>query len=237
MIKVRNLTKKYKINGQCQTIFKNLNLDIPMGKITIIRGESGCGKSTLLNIIASIDIEAEGEVIINNQNILKLNSSKRADFRNRLVGFVFQSHELIPEFSVLENTTIPLLLKNYSKSEAEREAKKSLEKLGISSTHFFKKPAQLSGGQQQRVSIARAIIHKPQIIFADEPTGNLDPKKRDEVIELIKSLKDEKRAIVIVTHDDEVEKIGDIVYYFRKGEDNQYNLICKNREAKKSLNE
>jgi len=214
MIKVKNLTKIYKDNNNQNIVFENLNFEIKQGEITIIRGQSGCGKSTLLNILASIDNNANGEVIVDNQNILTLNESQRADFRNKYMGFVFQSHELIPEFNILENITVPLLLRNESQSIAKNKAIALLKKLQIPSTHFYKKPEQLSGGQQQRVAIARAIIHTPKIIFADEPTGNLDPKTRDEVIELIKDLKSDDRTIVIVTHDDVLEEIADTVFKF-----------------------
>jgi ABC-type lipoprotein export system ATPase subunit len=207
-VDVNNLKKTYKdYEGKDIVVFENLNFQAKAGEITIIMGPSGCGKSTLLNILSTIDnIYDEGDVIVNNTNIASLNESQKAKFRNENIGFVFQSHELIAEFNVLENCAIPLKLNGKNTKEAYLEAKKLLEKFGIPASSYIKYPRELSGGQQQRVGIIRAMINKPKIIFADEPTGNLDHISKEKVNNELKKLvlddNSEKTALIIVTHDE-----------------------------------
>ena len=216
MIKVTNLSKTFiDYKGDKFLVLDNLNFNIKKGEISVILGRSGSGKSTLLNILAAIDSDVEGKVEVDDIDITKLNESQKAKFRNNNIGFIFQSHELIPEFNVLENSSIPLIVRGVKKSKAYEEAKILLRELGLDDEHFYKMPRELSGGQQQRVAIVRAVIHKPKIIFADEPTGNLDPLTRDSVIELIKNLKSPDRSIVIVTHDIELKNmLADRVFEF-----------------------
>lgn len=216
MIKVTNLSKTFTdYKGDKFLVLDNLNFNIKKGEISVILGRSGSGKSTLLNILAAIDSDVEGKVEVDDIDITKLNESQKAKFRNNNIGFIFQSHELIPEFNVLENSSIPLIVRGVKKSKAYEEAKILLRELGLDDEHFYKMPRELSGGQQQRVAIVRAVIHKPKIIFADEPTGNLDPLTRDSVIELIKNLKSPDRSIVIVTHDIELKNmLADRVFEF-----------------------
>ena len=216
MIKVSNLSKTFTdYKGDKFLVLDNLNFNIKKGEISVILGRSGSGKSTLLNILAAIDSDVEGKVEVDDIDITKLNESQKAKFRNNNIGFIFQSHELIPEFNVLENSSIPLIVRGVKKSKAYEEAKILLRELGLDDEHFYKMPRELSGGQQQRVAIVRAVIHKPKIIFADEPTGNLDPLTRDSVIELIKNLKSPDRSIVIVTHDIELKNmLADRVFEF-----------------------
>ena len=207
-IDVQNLKKVFKDHKNNDiVVFENLNFQAKQGEITIIMGPSGCGKSTLLNILSTIDNEfQDGVVLINNTDISKLNESKKAKFRNQNIGFIFQSHELISEFSVLENCAIPLKLQGHTQKNAYNEAVKLLQKFNIPKIHYDKYPKELSGGQQQRVGIIRAMINKPKIIFADEPTGNLDTISKDIVIQELKNLikhnQENKTALVIVTHDD-----------------------------------
>jgi len=216
MIKVSNLSKTFTdYKGDKFLVLDNLNFNIKKGEISVILGRSGSGKSTLLNILAAIDSDVEGKVEVDDIDITKLNESQKAKFRNNNIGFIFQSHELIPEFNVLENSSIPLIVRGVKKSKAYEEAKILLRELGLDDEHFYKMPRELSGGQQQRVAIVRAVIHKPKIIFADEPTGNLDPLTRNSVIELIKNLKSPDRSIVIVTHDIELKNmLADRVFEF-----------------------
>jgi len=216
MIKVTNLSKTFTdYKGDKFLVLDNLNFNIKKGEISVILGRSGSGKSTLLNILAAIDSDVEGKVEVDDIDITKLNESQKAKFRNNNIGFIFQSHELIPEFNVLENSSIPLIVRGVKTSKAYEKAKILLRELGLDDEHFYKMPRELSGGQQQRVAIVRAVIHKPKIIFADEPTGNLDPLTRDSVIELIKNLKSPDRSIVIVTHDIELKNmLADRVFEF-----------------------
>jgi len=214
IIEARNLVKKY----NNYTVLKNLNFTINNGEITVIVGKSGCGKSTLLKVLSTIDInETSGEIIFGDINLLKLSKKKRAEFRNRNIGFIFQDYKLMNELSVLQNCMIPLLMNNRSYSKAKELAEKFINEFFPEKGDFIKniKPFFLSGGEQQRVGIIRAIIHQPKLILADEPTGNLDNETKKIVIKHIKSLKTFDRAIVIVTHDEEiVNKLGDRVLKF-----------------------
>jgi len=190
-------------------VLKGVDFEIPKGTITSIVGKSGTGKSTLLHILGSLDTPDSGTVAIDDINIYKLSVNKLAKFRNEKIGFIFQFHHLIPEFTAIENVTIPSLIKGTGKKEANIEAEKLLEYLGLSDrmTH---KPNQLSGGEQQRVAVARALINKPKIIFADEPTGNLDTQTSIELHNLITKLKhDFNHTFVIVTHNMELSKLSD----------------------------
>ena len=214
IIEARNLVKKY----NNYTVLKNLNFTINNGEITVIVGKSGCGKSTLLKVLSTIDInETSGEIIFGDINLLKLSKKKRAEFRKRNIGFIFQDYKLMNEFSVLQNCMIPLLMNGWSYSKAKELAEKFINEFFPEKGDFIKniKPFFLSGGEQQRVGIIRAIIHQPKLILADEPTGNLDNETKKIVIKHIKSLKTFDRAIVIVTHDEEiVNKLGDRVLKF-----------------------
>jgi len=205
MLTANNIKKAY---GELE-VLKGVGFDIPSGTITSIVGKSGTGKSTLLHILGSLDTPDSGLVEIDNINIYKLSKNKLAKFRNEKIGFIFQFHHLIPEFTAIENITIPALIKGETKKNASKEAEKLLEYLGLSdrSSH---KPNQLSGGEQQRVAVARALINKPKIIFADEPTGNLDTQTSFELHNLITNLKhDFNHTFVIVTHNMELAKLSD----------------------------
>lgn len=190
-------------------VLKGVGFEIPQGSITSIVGKSGTGKSTLLHILGSLDSPDSGIVTIDGTDIYKLSTKQLAKFRNEEIGFIFQFHHLIPEFTAIENVTIPALIRGNSKKEANLEAEKLLEYLGLCDrmTH---KPNQLSGGEQQRVAVARALINRPKIIFADEPTGNLDTQTSIELHNLITKLKhDFNHTFVIVTHNMELAKLSD----------------------------
>ena len=190
-------------------ILKGVNLEIPKGEILSIVGKSGAGKSILLHILGTLDWADRGEMIIAGQRIRDLNANKLAAFRNRHIGFVFQFHHLLPEFTALENVCIPGFIQRRSEAEVKRSASELLDYLGLHDrlTH---KPMQLSGGEQQRVAVARALVNQPDIIFADEPTGNLDSSASKDLHELIRQLRaDYGQTFVIVTHNKELAELSD----------------------------
>lgn len=190
-------------------ILKGVNLEIPKGEILSIVGKSGAGKSTLLHILGTLDWADKGEMIIAGQRIRDLNANQLAAFRNRHIGFVFQFHHLLPEFTALENVCIPGFIQRRNESEVKRRAAELLDYLGLHDrlTH---KPMQLSGGEQQRVAVARALVNQPAIIFADEPTGNLDSSASKDLHELIRQLRaDYGQTFVIVTHNKELAELSD----------------------------
>lgn len=199
MIKLTNLEKIYRTKEIETVALENVNLDIQKGEFLSIMGPSGCGKSTLLNIIGLLDAPTAGTVEIAGTNTVSMNDKQLAAFRNKTLGFVFQSFHLINSLNVLDNVELPLLYRNVSSSERRKAAEAVLEKVGLSHRmrHF---PTQLSGGQCQRVAIARAIVGNPEIILADEPTGNLDSKNGAEVMQLLTELNKEGTTIVMVTH-------------------------------------
>ena len=202
MIKLTNLEKIYRTKESETVALENVNLDIRKGEFLSIMGPSGCGKSTLLNIIGLLDAPTGGMVEIAGTDTSHMNDKQLAAFRNKTLGFVFQSFHLINSLNVLDNVELPLLYRNVSSSERRKAAEAVLEKVGLSHRmrHF---PTQLSGGQCQRVAIARAIVGNPEIILADEPTGNLDSKMGIEVMEILHKLnKEDGRTIVMVTHNE-----------------------------------
>jgi len=222
VISIKRLKKFY--NNKLILDIENLN--IKQGEIVVILGKSGCGKSTLLNVLATIDsdVSQDSKIEILGKDIFSLTEKEKTEFRRENMGFIFQFHELIPEFNVIENCTIPLILKGYSKTKAEAIVKEKLKEVDI--FDFYKKPNELSGGQQQRVSIIRAILHSPKIIFADEPTGNLDPQTTKQVIELLKKHKSKETTLIIVTHDNFVKSaIGDRIFEFKYNKERGIYLI------------
>jgi len=197
MIKAENITKTY---GNLQ-VLKGVNLEVEKGEIVSITGSSGAGKSTLLHILGTLDQADGGNIQIDGQSVMELNDKALAAFRNKHIGFVFQFHHLLPEFTALENVCIPAFIAGTSKTEAEKKAKELLEYLGLSD-RIQHKPAEMSGGEQQRVAIARALINQPSIVFADEPSGNLDAKNSAELHDLFFDLRKHfNQTFVIVTHD------------------------------------
>lgn len=199
MIKLSNITKIYgKGEGEVRAL-KNVSLSIEKGTFIAIVGKSGSGKSTLMNIIGALDRPTEGEVEADGQVLSTLNDDELAEYRNKHIGYIFQSFYLEPTFTVLENVAMPLTISGMKKSEREKLAIDAIEKLGLADkTH--KKANELSGGQKQRVSIARAIVHNPDVILADEPTGNLDSHNGREVIQLLQGISDSGKTVVLVTH-------------------------------------
>ncbi len=205
MLIAKNLLKSY----EDVDVLRGIDLQIPPSSITCITGKSGAGKSTLLHILGSLDLPDTGEVILDGQSYTSMSKSSLAAFRNERIGFVFQFHHLLPEFSALENVCIPAFIKKVAKKEAEKEAEKLLEYMGLSN-RIHHKPSELSGGEQQRVAVARSLINRPLVVFADEPTGNLDNQTSTELHELFTTLQTEMgQAFVIVTHNNELAQKSD----------------------------
>jgi lipoprotein-releasing system ATP-binding protein len=208
MIKAQNIHKFY----DSLQVLKGVNLQIEKGEIVSIVGASGAGKTTLLQILGTLDkpsIENETSLYINGEDILKMNDKMLSKFRNQHLGFIFQFHQLLPEFTALENVCIPAYIAGKEKSETEKEAKKLLDYLGLSH-RLDHKPNALSGGEQQRVAVARALINKPLVIFADEPSGNLDTASAENLHQLFFKLREEfGQTFVIVTHNEELANMAD----------------------------
>jgi lipoprotein-releasing system ATP-binding protein len=205
MIELKNIKKSY---GNLE-VLKGVNLEISKAEVVSIVGRSGAGKSTLLHIIGTLDSPDSGEIFINNFDLRKMKSKELAKFRNEQIGFVFQFHHLLPEFSALENVCIPAFIKKIPEKEAKSRAAELLEYLGLKD-RMEHKPTQLSGGEQQRVAVARALMNQPAVILADEPSGNLDTNTSKELHELFFKLrKDFDQTFVIVTHNEELAKMSD----------------------------
>ncbi len=202
MIQLKNVTKVYRTKTIETLALNHINLEVQEGEFVSIMGPSGCGKSTLLNIMGLLDQASDGEVYVNGQSVQQHRGKALARFRNEHLGFIFQSFHLINDLSVIDNVTLPLLYRKNHGIDARKRAEEVLEKVGLSNrkNHF---PGQLSGGQKQRVAIARALIGEPNIILADEPTGNLDSLMGNEIMSLLIQLnKEHKTTIVMVTHDE-----------------------------------
>jgi len=194
-----------------------VNLEISKGEVVAIVGPSGCGKSTLLHILGSLDKADMGEIVINNTSLSLLSGNKLAAFRNKHIGFVFQFHHLLPEFTALENVCIPGWLAGRSKNEVKAKAEELLRILGLIDRNE-NKPNQLSGGEQQRVAVARALINNPDIVFADEPTGNLDSANAQELHQLFFDLRKQfSQTFLIVTHNEELSQLSDRVLHMKDG--------------------
>ena len=206
MIKLTDINKIYRTNEIETLALENVNLDVIKGEFVSIMGPSGCGKSTLLNIMGLLDAPSSGKIEINGTSVESMKDKELAAFRNKTLGFVFQSFHLINSLNVIDNVELPLLYRKMAAKERTRLAKEVLERVGLS--HRMRHmPTQLSGGQCQRVAIARAIVGNPEIILADEPTGNLDSKMGAEVMELLHKLnKEDGRTIVMVTHNEKQAK-------------------------------
>ncbi|MBP9020176.1 MAG: ABC transporter ATP-binding protein [Syntrophobacterales bacterium] len=200
MIKVSKLNKTFIKDGKRIEVLKDLDLDVQRGESLSIVGASGAGKSTLIHILGTLDHPTSGEVIIGGSNVFRWGSEKLAGFRNRMIGFVFQFHHLLPEFSSLENTMMPALIGGMAGRKAKEKAETVLREVGLGD-RLAHKPGELSGGEQQRVAVARALVMEPEIILADEPTGNLDTETGGKIEDMLISLNRERGiTLVVVTH-------------------------------------
>tara|TARA_R110000868_G_scaffold95077_3_gene261782 strand:+ start:531 stop:1238 length:708 start_codon:yes stop_codon:yes gene_type:complete len=224
ILKCTDVSKFYQEEKKQLDILKNVSFSINASSSNAILGSSGSGKSTLLHILAGLDSLNSGEIIFNNKNISNLNSKEKAKMRNYEIGFIYQFHHLLPDFTALENAMMPLLIRaqldkksGLSKKSIKEKAMYVMNKVGLSH-RLNHKPSKLSGGEKQRVAIARAVITQPKIIFADEPTGNLDNKTSNEVFELLMGLKSEfNTTLLIVTHDMNLAKQLDCIYMLQNG--------------------
>jgi lipoprotein-releasing system ATP-binding protein len=213
MIKVQGINKSF---GTLQ-VLKDVDLTIKKGEIVSIVGPSGAGKTTLLQIMGTLDKPDSGKVMFEGNDVTKYRDRKLSDFRNKNIGFVFQFHQLLPEFTALENTMIPALIAKRDRTQSTRQANNILELMGLSDRKFHK-PAELSGGEKQRVAVARALINNPMIVFADEPSGSLDTENKDELHALFFKLRDElNQTFVIVTHDTQLAKLTDRTISMKDG--------------------
>lgn len=213
MIEVKNIVKRY---GNLE-VLKGVNVSIGSGEIVSIVGPSGAGKTTLLQIIGTLDKPNQGSVLYDGTDVLKLKDRNLAHFRNRNIGFVFQFHQLLPEFTMLENVAMPALIGGTGRTQAYARAKELLGYLGLSD-RLEHKPSQLSGGERQRVAVARALVNKPAVILADEPSGSLDSQNKQELHKLFFTLRDEmNQTFVIVTHDESLAGNSDRILHMRDG--------------------
>ena len=205
IIKTENLTKDYETGTQVVRALKGINLSVEKGEFLSIMGPSGSGKTTLMNIIGCLDSPTDGSYYLNNKQVSKLDDDELAQIRNEEIGFVFQSFHLLARNTAFENVMLPLKYAGVNKEEATKRSNDVLELVGLSSRSKHT-PAELSGGQQQRVAIARALVNKPSILFADEPTGNLDSKTGQDVMKIFKDLNQNGQTIILITHEDSVAK-------------------------------
>ena len=220
LIELRNICKSYPLGNGELPILKNINLTIDSGEFVAIMGPSGSGKSTLMNILGCLDKPSSGQYVLNGKNVEQLSGDELADMRNQMIGFVFQGFNLLSRTSALENVELPMVYGGVNKAERRIKAEKALSDVGLKD-RMDHQPNQLSGGQQQRVAIARAIVNEAPIIFADEPTGNLDTKMSVEIMHLFEKLnRDLKRTIILVTHEEDIARFADRIIHIVDGEIN-----------------
>ncbi len=217
LISVQNLEKSFKTGKKTLKVLKNLNFGIMKGEMVAIMGPSGAGKSTLLHLMGTLDRPSTGKIFFNHTNLFEMNDSRLANFRNKNIGFVFQFHHLLPEFTAQENVMMPLLIQGVKRKNALEKANTILDELGLSERGNHK-TGELSGGEQQRVAIARALVNDPEVILADEPTGNLDQKTGEKVHHMLKELKQVKnKTLVVVTHNSQLANDMDRVLLMEDG--------------------
>ena len=217
MIQIVDLYKSFPMGGQQLTVLKGINLSIARGVMMAIVGASGAGKSTLLHIVGTLDRPTSGTVTFDGQNLFQLSDQKQAEFRNRRIGFVFQFHHLLPEFTALENVCLPAYIQSRPATETRAEAAALLKDVGLE-RRLHHKPGELSGGEQQRVAVARALMQRPDVVLADEPTGNLDTHTGDSLFALMRTLnRDRGITFVIVTHNERLSAQTDRVIHMEDG--------------------
>lgn len=203
VIKIRNIIRDFKLGQEIVNVLKGIDLDIERGEYVAIMGPSGSGKSTLMNIIGCLDTATAGTYILNGKDVSKMSDDELAEIRNKEIGFVFQTFNLLPRTTALDNVALPMVYAGFSKSERTKRAVEVLNDVGLSD-RMDHKPNQLSGGQRQRVAVGRALINKPSIILADEPTGNLDSKTSLEILNLFEDIHKAGNTVIVVTHEEDV---------------------------------
>jgi lipoprotein-releasing system ATP-binding protein len=217
MIRIADLHKSFIMGSQELTVLKGIDLEIPRGQMVAIVGASGAGKSTMLHIMGMLDRPTKGTVYFDNQDLFQMSEAQQAEFRNRRIGFVFQFHHLLPEFTALENACMPALIQRRPLEEVEQEATTLLQEVGLGQ-RLHHKPGELSGGEQQRVAVARALLQKPDLVLADEPTGNLDTHTGESLFGLLRDLnRTRNTTFVIVTHNDKLSAQSDRIVYMQDG--------------------
>ena len=236
LIRVKDIRKVYRVDKERVVALNRINLEIETGEICCILGTSGSGKSTLLNIMAGLEKPTKGAVFIDGVDMVKLNEKQLALFRQKNIGFIFQNYNLLPTMTAIENVALPLEFKGVSKQKRVKEAKRMLKAVNLEE-RMLHKPTQMSGGQQQRVGIARAFVAKPKIVFADEPTGNLDSKTTKEVMEMIVGIaRRHNETLILVTHDRDIAQYADRIVHLVDGdivsdEKNQSTITRADAEA------
>lgn len=216
MIEIKNITKTYRMGNEKFKALDDVTLDIEKGDFVAIVGQSGSGKSTLMHIIGGIDKPSLGQVLVENENISEFNDKQMSKYRSSKTGFIFQSFNLENKQTALENVIMPLIFSGVAKKQRKEKAMKSLEMVGLKDK-VLNTPTQLSGGQRQRVAIARALVNNPEIIFADEPTGNLDSKSGNQIMNLLQELNNKGYTIIMVTHNNEQAKLAKTVIKIKDG--------------------
>jgi len=217
VIELENVSKIYQMGHAKVVALKNVNLRINKGEYIAVLGPSGSGKSTLLHMMGILDVPTSGKIYIEGREVSQLSEDERARIRGKKIGFVFQLFNLIPSLTALENAALPMMVYGVEKEERERRARELLEKLGLGE-RLNHKPSELSGGQRQRVAIARALANNPEVILADEPTGNLESKSGHEVVEIFTKLNKEGKTVVVVTHDEDIAKHARRIIRIKDGE-------------------
>ena len=216
LILLRDIGRKYVIGAETIHALKSVSLDIHKGEFVALMGPSGSGKSTLMNILGCLDTPTKGEYVLNGIRVNEMSENELAEVRNKEIGFVFQTFNLLPRSSSLDNVALPLIYAGVGKSERDERAKKALENVGLGN-RIFHKPNELSGGQRQRVAIARALINNPSIILADEPTGNLDTKTSVEIMGLLEEIHSKGNTIILVTHEEDISQHAHRIVRMRDG--------------------
>lgn len=216
IIETHNISKVYKMGTNIVNALQSISINIDKGEYVAFMGPSGSGKSTLMNIVGCLDSPTEGSYMLNNQLVSEMTENELAQVRNKEIGFVFQTFNLLPRASALENVALPLIYAGYSKSDRNEMAMEALENVGLAD-RWHHKPNELSGGQRQRVAIARALVNSPSIILADEPTGNLDTKTSTDIMGLFQDLHDKGNTIIMVTHEDDIAHYAHRIIRLRDG--------------------
>ena len=218
LLQIINLQKSYLSGPAKLTVLNGINISIEAGEIISIVGDSGVGKSTLLNLMGALDRPTDGTILYEGQDIFKLTNGELASFRNRELGFIFQFHHLLPEFSAIENVMMPILIAGKKKKEAQALAKELLKNVGLAGREDHR-PGELSGGEQQRVAVARALVNKPKVVLADEPTGNLDRRTSEEMHDLLWELNERmNQTFVIATHNENLARRSDRIFRLPDGQ-------------------